>query len=54
MATKGTFRIRQCAAEFLVEEDRYGWHIIENLHSFEEANKAIEEYRRDGHTINWA
>jgi len=53
MDTKGTFRVRQCAAQFLLEEDRHGWHIIESLDSFEQANQAIDEYRRDGHQIEW-
>jgi hypothetical protein len=50
--TKGTFRIRQVAAMYVVEELRWGtWHIIEGLDHHWQALEAAAEYRADGHTV---
>jgi hypothetical protein len=52
METKGTFRIRQVADGFVVEELRWGaWHIVEGLDHHWQAVEAANEYRRDGHTV---
>jgi hypothetical protein len=50
--TKGTFRIRQVAAMFVIEELRHGsWHIIESVYHHWQAEEAAKEYRADGHTV---
>jgi len=53
METKGKFRIRQTGYEFVLEEDRHGWHIIESLFSWRDVDQALEEYRADGHEIEF-